>query len=611
MSQPAPAPSPAPPGPIAVVTPWYPTADKPYGGAFVRAWTRALALGPERLTVIHLEMVAPGDARQPSQSEAPEGRLMWTPVKVGHNLPRAAAAEAQAEALTGPALAALEAAAVVFAHVGLPTGVAVSRRLRPGQRLILAEHASYVPALLARRDTGALYGQLVAMSDAVVTAGERTAARLRAAFPDARAKIWAVGNPLEPDLFPFRGRAAGDLERWLYVGNLQASKGVFEVVEAFAAHLKGRGAGGGAQLELVGQGVDRPRLEALVARLGLAGRVSFLGGLAPAAVAGAMDRADLLIHLSPAETFGVAPLEGLLSGLPVVVARNDGTAQTMAPALAAGRAVMVEAGGGARAAAAAAAAAGELGRLAAASGEAGALAVRQALLQAYGREAFGEMERRLAAGRAPFGGPRAGARPLVAVAVTRAAWESLADPIRAALAQGRPVSAIGPDPALAAMFDARVKILVVADPDGLGRALTRVFPLVLAAPLLAATRLSRIGARLWGRLAGLHGRLSRAVTRFDRWRRRRLEPAIRRATFSPKAAAALAAAALPPPRHPGAPGDPGAPGEMAELGGSGHPADRGDLGDLGGLGGAEVIVARADPPALARGIGRGAKVTLA
>jgi glycosyltransferase involved in cell wall biosynthesis len=43
---------------------------------------------------------------------------------------------------------------------------------------------------------------------------------------------------------------------------------------------------------------------------------------------GYLARADVMVHLSPAETFGIAPLEAIGSGLPVVSLRNAGAVNT-------------------------------------------------------------------------------------------------------------------------------------------------------------------------------------------------------------------------------------------------------------------------------------------
>ncbi|MDR1186425.1 MAG: glycosyltransferase [Bifidobacteriaceae bacterium] len=389
-------------GPLVVPTPWYPTSDRPYFGAFVRQWVRALGLPSDQVTVIHLEMVEPDDPRLASERAEPEGRLIWVPVKVGHRLPRAEAAEAQANGIVGAGLEALRAAEVVFAHVVMPTGVAVARHLRPGQRLVLVEHASYLPQLLRRPETRALYGQAVDLSDAVLTVGEAGAALIGRAFPAAGAKTWAVGNPVDADAFPYVERPAeGGLRRWLYVGNLLDTKGVFEVLDGFRAYAAAVGSRG-TSLTFVGDGPARGELEDRARRAGRSHRVAFAGALTAPEVAAAMAQADVQIHLSPAETFGLAPLEGLLTGLPLVVARNDGTAQTMGPALAAGRAVMIDRPAGWRGAARVAQAVRRLERQLSHSDPRAALTVREEIVGRYGLAQFGAMERRVAAGLPPF-----------------------------------------------------------------------------------------------------------------------------------------------------------------------------------------------------------------
>ncbi len=72
----------------------------------------------------------------------------------------------------------------------------------------------------------------------------------------------------------------------------------------------------GAHLELVGDGPERPALEAQVKALGLADRVTFSGYLADPTEAYA--RARCLVLTSCLESFGNVVAEGLAHGLPVV-----------------------------------------------------------------------------------------------------------------------------------------------------------------------------------------------------------------------------------------------------------------------------------------------------
>ncbi|MDR0593220.1 MAG: glycosyltransferase, partial [Bifidobacteriaceae bacterium] len=442
------------------------------------------------------------------------------------------------------------------------------------------------------------------MSDAVLTAGEETARLLRVAFPASRSRIWAVGNPIDSADFPFVERPAeAPLERWLYVGNLDASKGVFAVLKGFAAFAAARPGpdpqpperpgGPDPRLEMAGQGPALEGLKELARRLGLADRVVFLGGLDRAGVAAAMARADLQIHLSPAETFGIAPLEGLLSGLPVLAVRNCGTAQTMPPAVAAGRAVLIDPPFGRRVGPRVAQAVARLEAAVRQAAPGAAQAVRDALERRYGTTHFGAIERRVAVGLPPFEpvpapippGPARPAEPevaqpptasalaagaavpgpagpgaaaevapsaseplssasaLVAVALTDHGWGELAGRVGEALLAGRPVTVLTVDGGLAAGLDPRIESRLVADPAPWARPLAKLIGRLAAAPLKAAVAVERRAGRLRRRRkADGPPRMAERQLRLSAWRRR-LEPTLRRAATSRRQIARLAAAA--------------------------------------------------------------------
>ncbi len=83
----------------------------------------------------------------------------------------------------------------------------------------------------------------------------------------------------------------------------------------------------GARLLLVGEGPERAALEDLAVRLGVAGRVRLLGERdgavasaddRPAGLPGLLAAMDVLVSPSTEEAFGLAALEGLAAGLPVL-----------------------------------------------------------------------------------------------------------------------------------------------------------------------------------------------------------------------------------------------------------------------------------------------------
>jgi glycosyltransferase involved in cell wall biosynthesis len=102
------------------------------------------------------------------------------------------------------------------------------------------------------------------------------------------------------------------------VGRLQPWKGVETALRALA-HIPA------ATLLVAGDGEDRPRLERIVAELGLGSRVRFLGGLERRELPRLYRSADLLLATSHAsETFGIGPVEAQACGLPVVASRFGG-----------------------------------------------------------------------------------------------------------------------------------------------------------------------------------------------------------------------------------------------------------------------------------------------
>ncbi len=103
----------------------------------------------------------------------------------------------------------------------------------------------------------------------------------------------------------------------LFLGRLDAKKGLDLLIPAFA-----RLTAAGADLQLVLAGPDRgarPEAERLVAEHGLAGRVTFTGMLRGEAKKAALGDAALFVLPSYRENFGLAVVEAMAAGLPVLV----------------------------------------------------------------------------------------------------------------------------------------------------------------------------------------------------------------------------------------------------------------------------------------------------
>ena len=77
-------------------------------------------------------------------------------------------------------------------------------------------------------------------------------------------------------------------------------------------------------LTIIGDGPERPALEKLVAALKLQARVRFTGMLPAAEVARELGHADVMLFPAANEGFGLAAIEALMAGIPVVACRDGG-----------------------------------------------------------------------------------------------------------------------------------------------------------------------------------------------------------------------------------------------------------------------------------------------
>lgn len=118
---------------------------------------------------------------------------------------------------------------------------------------------------------------------------------------DGLPQPWAENPPLE---------LGGPL--LLAVCRLEPQKGLDTAVRALAGVP-------GATLLVLGEGPDRGELEALASSLGVGDRLVLPGRVGD--VASLYGRADLLVHPARWEGFGLALLEAMLAGKPVVAAR--------------------------------------------------------------------------------------------------------------------------------------------------------------------------------------------------------------------------------------------------------------------------------------------------
>ena len=217
---------------------------------------------------------------------------------------------------------------------------------RAGRPLVFTYHthyeryAHYVPGP-ARLVAALAVRQAVAFAnraDLVVVPAPSLTRRLRALGVRTPLAVVPTGVPTPPAMAPDRrhhlrqvlGAVAGG-PLCLCVGRLAREKNLPVLLAAFARVLHRLPA---ALFALVGDGDERSSLEAECRRLGITQAVRFVGAVPHEAVHEYYQAADLFLFGSTSETQGLAALEALAAGLPVVAVSSEAAADLLADAAA-------------------------------------------------------------------------------------------------------------------------------------------------------------------------------------------------------------------------------------------------------------------------------------
>jgi len=229
---------------------------------------------------------------------------------------------------------------VLHVHYAIPHAASallarqiVQARGGKGPRLVTSLHGTDVTGVGAEEGLRTVARHAVLASDAVTTpsAWLRDEAVGALGLPRAT-RIEVVPNFVDPDEFhpatdhPDLARLFPAL-RWeraprpgvlVHASNFRRVKRVGDAVLALAEVLRSRP----AVLVLVGDGPEREGVERVVAALGVERHVAFLGERS--VLGPILAQADLFLLPSDQESFGLAALEALASGVPVVASQVGG-----------------------------------------------------------------------------------------------------------------------------------------------------------------------------------------------------------------------------------------------------------------------------------------------
>lgn len=161
---------------------------------------------------------------------------------------------------------------------------------------------------------------LLRSADAVTAVSQDLMKKVGEVEPAVVRKIRVIQNGVDPARFTKKDRYEHSKPYVLAVGRLTYNKGFDLLIDAYAKHRSSSK----PDLIFAGDGEEREALEKQVARLGLSGNIHFFGSASPNEIVSLMNGCVSVAMPSRNESFGVAALEAVAAGKPLLATTTGG-----------------------------------------------------------------------------------------------------------------------------------------------------------------------------------------------------------------------------------------------------------------------------------------------
>ena len=186
---------------------------------------------------------------------------------------------------------------------------------------VITEHSSFINTELTDSQIRK-YGSMYAKADLVIAVSRALCNRMERLFG---VKAMCINNIVDTDIFKARARdgmaSDGNPFGFITVANLTPNKRVDLVVDAAAGLIKEVK---NLRLTIAGDGEERSLIEKKIRKHGISSHVQMLGKIDRKKICEELSLADCFVLASNSETFGLAYIEAIASGLPVIATRCGG-----------------------------------------------------------------------------------------------------------------------------------------------------------------------------------------------------------------------------------------------------------------------------------------------
>jgi len=319
-----------------IIPSWYPSKLSPASGAFFVDWAGILAAAGHDVVIVASVLhsfrklfkyrLLPKEIHPPRM----EFGLLTYRREAINPFPKLVKKSYQfyKKSLTGQfeqALAQQGRPDIVLVHSSLWAGAALADRLSSDSiPFIVSEHIKefLLPEGLSDFQKKCVL-KTYQYASKVVAVSSALEKQILKTFPDVQGKTTTIHNPLAKQMMvrPEMVRKAASDFTFIAVSFLRAEKRIDVLLAAFARLIE---LGRPVKLKIVGDGPQRSTLERKVCRMNLEDRIEFRGYLTKEGVAGELRHSDCLVLPSEVETFGLALVEAMACGLPVIGTRCGG-----------------------------------------------------------------------------------------------------------------------------------------------------------------------------------------------------------------------------------------------------------------------------------------------
>lgn len=207
---------------------------------------------------------------------------------------------------------------VLHAHFTGSGYTALELKKKTNIPLVVTEHSSQINQPFINPQLFEIAEEVYNCSDALIAVSPALAENISRHFGITPTYI---PNMVDVDVFQHQPRKRDGRFRMVSTGNLIHTKRMDLTIEAFH---KAFGSSSNAQLTIFGEGPKRKELEDQIRKLGMEQQIYLMGMCSRSEIAKELSHSDCFVLASESETFGVAYIEALASGVPVIATKCGG-----------------------------------------------------------------------------------------------------------------------------------------------------------------------------------------------------------------------------------------------------------------------------------------------